>query len=90
MEIDNKQYLFEKMNVPKAVLYLAVPTIISQLITIVYNWADTLFVGQLGDTNMIASITICHPVFMITTAIANLLGIGGASAISRALGEKKF
>lgn len=90
MEIYNKQYLFEKMNVPKAVLYLAVPTIISQLITIVYNWADTLFVGQLGDTNMIASITICHPVFMITTAIANLLGIGGASAISRALGEKKF
>lgn len=90
MEINNKQYLFEKMKVSKAVLYLAIPTIISQLITIVYNWADTLFVGQLGDTNMIASITICHPIFMITTAIANLLGIGGASAISRALGEKKF
>lgn len=90
MEISSKQYLFEKMKVSKAVLYLAIPTIISQLITIVYNWADTLFVGQLGDTNMIASITICHPIFMITTAIANLLGIGGASAISRALGEKKF
>lgn len=90
MEIDDKQYLFEKMKVSKAVLYLAVPTIISQLITIVYNWADTLFVGQLNDTNMIASITICHPIFMITTAIANLLGIGGASAISRSLGEKKL
>lgn len=90
MEIDNKQYLFEKMKVPKAVLYLAVPTIISQLITIVYNWADTFFVGQLNDTNMIASITICHPLFMVTTAIANLFGIGGASAISRALGQKEY
>lgn len=90
MECDNKQYLFEKMKVSKAVLYLAVPTIISQLITIIYNWADTLFVGQLGDTNMIAAITICHPIFMVTTAIANLLGIGGASAISRALGKKNY
>lgn len=90
MEIDNKQYLFEKMKVPKAVLYLAVPTIISQLITIIYNWADTFFVGQLNNTNMIASITICHPLFMVTTAIANLFGIGGASAISRALGQKEY
>lgn len=90
MEMDNKQYLFEKMKVPKAVLYLAVPTIISQLITIIYNWADTFFVGQLNDTNMIASITICHPLFMVTTAIANLFGIGGASAISRALGQKEY
>lgn len=90
MEIDNKQYLFEKMKVPKAVLYLAVPTIISQLITIIYNWADTFFVGQLNNTNMIASITICHPLFMVTTAIANLFGIGGASAISRALGQKQY
>lgn len=90
MQVDNKQYLFEKMKVSKAVLYLAVPTIISQLITIIYNWADTFFVGKLNDTNMIAAVTICHPLFMITTAIANLFGIGGASAISRSLGEKDY
>lgn len=84
--LKEKQFLFEKMSIPKAVCYLAIPTIISQLITIIYNWADTYFIGQLNDTYQMAAITICHPAFMMTTAIANLLGIGGASAISRALG----
>lgn len=84
--LKEKQFLFEKMSIPKAVCYLAIPTIISQLITIIYNWADTYFIGQLNDTYQIAAITVCHPAFMMTTAIANLLGIGGASAISRALG----
>lgn len=84
--LEKKQFLFEKMSIPKAVCYLAIPTIISQLITIIYNWADTYFIGQLNDTYQMAAITICHPAFMMTTAIANLLGIGGASAISRALG----
>lgn len=41
--INDKQYLFEKMKVPKAVMYLVIPTIISQLITIIYNWADIFF-----------------------------------------------
>ncbi|MCM1513592.1 MAG: MATE family efflux transporter [Anaeroplasma bactoclasticum] len=84
--LKEKQFLFEKMSIPKAVCYLAIPTIISQLITIIYNWADTYFIGQLNDTYQMAAITVCHPAFMMTTAIANLLGIGGASAISRALG----
>lgn len=90
MATDNKLYLFEKAKIPKAVLYLAIPTIISQLITIIYNWADTFFVGQLNNTNQLAAVTICHPAFMMTTALANLLGIGGASAISRALGEQNY
>lgn len=90
MATDNKLYLFEKAKIPKAVLYLAVPTIISQLITIIYNWADTFFVGQLNNTYQLAAVTICHPAFMMTTALANLIGIGGASAISRALGEQRF
>lgn len=86
--MDDKTYIFEKAKIPKAVFYLAIPTIISQLITIIYNWADTFFVGQLNNTNQLAAVTICHPAFMMTTALANLLGIGGASAISRALGEQ--
>ncbi len=87
---NNKKYLFEKASISKAVLYLAIPTIISQLITIIYNWADTFFVGQLNSPSQLAAVTICHPAFMITTAIANLFGIGGASAIARALGNENY
>lgn len=67
---NDKQYLFEKMKVPKAVMYLVIPTIISQLITIIYNWADIFFVGQLNDTFQMAAITICYPAFMMTTALS--------------------
>lgn len=88
METNKKTYLFEKMKVPAAVFSLAIPTIISQLITLIYNWTDTFFVGQLQDTYQMAAVTICHPAFMVSTAIANLFGVGGASAISRALGNK--
>lgn len=87
---ENKQYLFATAKVPKAVFYLAIPTIISQLITIIYNWADTFFVGQLNDTSQLAAVTICQPIFLVTTAIANLLGIGGAGAIARALGKQNY
>lgn len=90
MNNTNKLYLFEKAKIPKAVMILAIPTIISQLITIIYNWADTFFVGQLNNTAQLAAVTVCHPAFMMSTAIANLVGIGGASAISRALGEHNF
>ncbi len=87
MEISNeKQFLFEKEKISKAVLTLAIPTIISQLITIIYNWADTFFVGQLNNTFQMAAVTICHPAFMMCTALANLIGIGGANVISRAMG----
>ena len=86
----NRKFLFENETVPKAVLTLAIPTIISQLITIIYNWADTFFVGQLNDTFQMAAVTICHPAFMMCTAFANLIGIGGANVISRAMGSGKY
>lgn len=74
------------MPVLKAVLTLAVPTVISQLITVVYNMADTFFVGQLGDPSQVAAATIAMPAFMFLTAFANLFGLGGSSLISRCLG----
>ena len=86
MATSDKTELFENTKISKAVAILAVPTIISQLITIIYNWADTFFIGQLNNTFQIAAINICYPIFMMTTALANLFGIGGASVISRAMG----
>lgn len=83
-----KTKLFETVPVPKAVLTLAVPTVISQLITVLYNMADTFFVGQLGDPELVAAATIAMPLFILLTGIANLFGMGGASLISRCLGVK--
>lgn len=67
-------------------LTLAIPTVISQLITVVYNMADTFFIGQLNDPLQVAAATIAMPCFMFLTAFANLFGMGGSSLISRCLG----
>lgn len=78
--------LFEEMPVPKAVAALAVPTIISQVVSMIYNLADTYFIGQLGDPYMVAAVTLVYPWFSLLTALGNLFGIGGSSMVSRFLG----
>ena len=80
--------LFSQTPVPRAVLTLAVPTVISQIITVLYNMADTFFIGQLNDPNQVAAATVAMPAFAALTALSNLFGIGGASKISRCLGKK--
>ena len=80
--------LFEKVSVPKAVATMAVPTMISMLVVVIYNMADTFFIGQTQDPLQVAAVSLATPVFMIFMALGNLFGIGGSSAISRALGEK--
>ena len=82
-----KSALFSDAPVRKAVLTLAIPTVISQLITVVYNMADTFFIGQLGDPLQVAAATLAMPCFMFLTAFANLFGLGGSSLISRCLGS---
>lgn len=85
MKYDEKE-LFERMPVLKAVIALAIPTVVSQLITIIYNMADTFFIGQTGDANQVAAANLCMPLFFFLNGFANLFGIGGASLISRSLG----
>lgn len=84
----NKE-LFESMPVPKALATLAIPTIISQLITMIYNLADTFFIGRSNDPYKIASASIAFILFFIMNALANLFGVGGGSLISRMLGKKQ-
>ena len=69
---------------------MALPTIVTQLINIIYNYADTWFVGRTANATMVAALGICFPLFVIMAAVANLFGIGGSSVISRAMGEKKI
>ena len=78
--------LFETVPVPRAVATLAIPTVISQVVTMIYNLADTFFVGQIGDPYMVAAVSLVSPWFNLLTALGNLFGLGGGSLISRMLG----
>ena len=83
---ERKRRLFEEERVLRAVLQLALPTIISQIILVVYNMADTYFIGLTNSDVKLSAVTVCLPAFMFLSALANLFGIGGAATISRALG----
>mgnify|MGYP004554418215 CR=1 FL=1 len=83
-----KEALFTSAPIGKAVAALALPTVLSQIITVIYNMADTYFVGQLNDPDQVAAATVAMPLFMLMTAQANLFGVGGSSLISRCLGLK--
>lgn len=88
--MNKNKYLFEEAPVAKAVATMAIPTIISMLVVVIYNMADTFFIGQTNDAMQVAAVSLATPVFMVFMALGNLFGIGGSSAISRALGEKKL
>ena len=66
--------LFEKVPVPKAVATMAVPTMISMLVVVIYNMADTFFIGQTQDPLQVAAVSLATPVFMIFMALGNLFG----------------
>ncbi len=85
MKTDNTE-LFERLPVRRSVIKLVIPTVISQMVTVVYNMADTFFIGQMDDPNQVAAATLAMPPFVMLTGIANLFGIGGSSLISRSLG----
>ncbi len=80
--------IYENMAVPSAVLAMAGPTVVSQLIALIYNTADTFFIGRLGDPLQVAAVSIAAPAALLLTALSNLFGIGGASMYSRAIGKK--
>ncbi|MBQ7158825.1 MAG: MATE family efflux transporter [Treponema sp.] len=85
-----KLELFESAPVPKAVFTLAIPTVLSMIVAVLYNMVDTFFVGQTGDPNQMAAVSVATPVFLFFMAAGNIFGIGGSSFISRALGEKHY
>ena len=85
----DKREVFERMPVPKALATLAIPTIISQLITMIYNLADTFFIGLARNPSMTAASSVAFTLVFMMNALPNLFGVGGGSLISRLLGEKK-
>lgn len=79
--------VFRDAPVRKAVAQMAIPTVISSLVLVVYNMADTFFVGQTHDAYQVAAVSLTNPVFVMYMAIANMLGIGGSALISILLGQ---
>ncbi len=74
-------------KVSDVVKKMAVPSVISSLVTVVYNMADTFFVGQTGDPLQVAAVSLTNPIFILFMAVANMLGTGGSAIASRALGK---
>ena len=83
------RYLFEEMPVAKALASLAVPTIISQLITMIYNLADTFFIGTTDDPYKVAASSVAFVLVFAMNCLSNLFGVGGGSLISRLLGQHR-
>lgn len=83
--------IFSTMSVPQAVRTMAVPTVISQLVVLVYNMADTFYIGQTNDPNMVAGISLVLPAFNLAVAVATLFGLGGGALLPRllAVGERE-
>lgn len=84
-----KTELFERTPVPAALAKLAVPTIVSQLITLIYNVADTWFIGRTNNPYMVAASSLVLTVFLMTTSLANLFGVGGGTLAVRLLGSRE-
>lgn len=90
MEDAQKTMLFERAPIPKAVAKLALPTVLSSLVMVLYSLADTWFVGMLNDPVQNAAVTLASPVLLAFNAVNNLFGVGTSSMMGRALGQKDF
>ena len=88
-EDENRKRIFEDLPVPEALRLMVVPTIISQIVVLIYNMADTFYVGRTNDPMMVAGVSLILPVFNLLICLAGLAGIGGGTLISRLLGEQR-
>ena len=84
---EKRKEVFERLPEASALRIMVVPSVISQLIVLIYNMADTFYVGQTGNPYMVAATSLILPVFNITLCLAGLAGIGGGALISRLLGR---
>ena len=84
----DKIEIFERMSVPKALAVMAVPTVISQIIALIYNIADTWFIGMTDNPYMVAATSLVGTVYLLTAGVANLFGVGGGNLVVQLMGRK--
>ena len=87
MNKDQGMDVFEKAPVGRAVLQNVLPAMAAMLMVLVYNLADTFFIGQTRDALQVAAVSLATPVFLLFMAVGSVFGMGGTSVISRAMGE---
>lgn len=80
----------EKAPIPKAILSLALPTVFSSIVILIYNLADTYFIGLLDDMYQLGAVSLAYPIFTVVQAIGNIFAIGVAPYISRCLGSQAY
>ena len=85
----SKKELFESAPIPRALATLAIPTVISQLINLVYNMVDAFFIGRTGNSYMMAATTVTLTLVLLHVAFGNLFGVGGGSLIARLMGQQR-
>ena len=90
MKTTDKAELFETSPIPVAVTKLCIPTVLASLVMVLYNLADTFFVGELDSAVQNAGVTLVAPILLAFNAVNNLFGVGTSSKMSRALGSKDY
>ncbi len=83
-------HVLEEMPITRAIIHMALPSVLSMLVNILYNLTDTFFIGKLNDPVQVAAVSIAMPVFGFQMAIAGIFGAGGGSYLSRLLGKRDF
>lgn len=89
MAVQDKSFLFEKMNPARSLAVMALPTVASQMIVLLYNLADTWFIGRTDNPYMIGGSTLALTIYFAATALSNVFGVGGGSLMARLIGEGK-
>ncbi len=84
---EKRERIFSSYPIPKAVAALSVPSVLSSIVNVIYNMADTYFVSLMKNTNATAAVSLTMPVFLFFVAFGNIFGVGGSAYVSRSMGE---
>lgn len=79
--MEQKNALFEQMPVRKAFFKLALPVVLSMVVSLVYNMVDTYFIAKTGNAHLVAGVALGSPVFTLMIAVGDIFGLGGSSFV---------
>lgn len=86
--MNERNFSLGNEKISKLLMKLSLPATIGMMVNALYNIVDTIFIGRGVGTDAIGGLAISFPIQMIIMSLAQMVGIGAASAVSRSLGEK--
>ncbi len=89
--MDNKEFLGTE-KVSRLLFKLALPSVVAQLVNLLYNMVDRIYIGHMAEVGSLAltGVGVCMPVIMLVSAFAALVGMGGAPQVSICMGKKDY